>query len=150
MGAPTDAPPGSTGPPDRQTLRLIERTLASESLVDRTAFNPDATDPQFLRISLDAESYGPAIQAARLDVRWFTSGDFAFHYVEGPDSANRWECRWDRHPNPHNTRLHFHEPPDGHNVSDLSLDSTHPLDVSFTVLGAIERRVTQSWESDEN
>ena len=42
MAPPTeDSAPGSTGPPDRQTLRLLERQLISDSLVAETAFDPD-------------------------------------------------------------------------------------------------------------
>lgn len=36
---------GSTGPPDRRTLRLLERHLASDSLVAETTFNPDPYEP---------------------------------------------------------------------------------------------------------
>jgi len=27
--------------------------------------------------------------------------------TSNPRDGDNWECRWDRHPNPHNTRLHF-------------------------------------------
>lgn len=29
--------------------------------------------------------------------------DFSVHYVEEHEDGGRWECRWDRHPNTHNT-----------------------------------------------
>nr|WP_223270938.1 MULTISPECIES: hypothetical protein [Halomicrobium] len=80
-----------------------------------------------------------------LDVRWFVSGDFSFHYNETHDSG-RWECRWDRHPNEHNARLHFHRPPDGNAVETLSLEDTHPLDLYSIVLGAVEERIDHLWE----
>lgn len=81
----------------------------------------------------------------RLTIRWFTTGDFSFHYVETRTTGSGWECRWDRHPNPHNTRVHFHRPPDAATVEDLSLPE-HPIAVSSTVLGAIDRRIASAWE----
>lgn len=43
---------------------------------------------------------------ARLDVTWYASGAYRFHYV---DETINW--RFDRHPNPHSPEKHFHEPP---------------------------------------
>nr|WP_254546283.1 hypothetical protein [Halomarina sp. BND7] len=143
-----DEPP-TTGPPDRQTLRLLERRLADEPLVETTAFDPDAYEPQLLRARLDAARYPSTVEAARLDVRWFTSGDFSVQYVETAANGVRWTCRWDRHPNSHDPRLHFHRPPDGTSVEGLSLESVHPLDVLSTVLAAVERRVAQRWDAGE-
>ncbi|MFD1644392.1 hypothetical protein [Haloarchaeobius litoreus] len=133
----------TTGPPDRETLRLLERHLASDSLVVKTAFDPDRFEPRLLRVALDADQYPAAVETARLDVRWFTTGDFSIHYVE---DQGRWECRWDRHPNGHNTRLYFHLPPNGAEITDLSLSSLHPLDLYSTVLTAIEARIETLWD----
>lgn len=136
--------PGSTGPPDRQTLRLLERILADKPVVATTEYEPDSYEPHLLRALLDAGRYPSTVEAARLDIRWFTSGDFSIHYTEtSPDE--RWECRWDRHPNPHNTRLHFHQPPKADEIEALTLSSVHPLDVIATVLAAVEQRITQQW-----
>ena len=142
---PDDSAPPSTGPSDRQTLRLLERHLTSDSLVAATAFQPDSYEPQQLCAHLDAERYPDGVTAARLDIRWFTTGDFSFHYVEELQDGGRWECRWDRHPNAHNARLHFHEPLSATESSDLDLSSLHPLDVYSTVLTAIERRIETRW-----
>jgi hypothetical protein len=146
MSPPSEDPTtGSTGPSDRQTLRLLERHLASDSLVAETGFEPDSYEPQLLQSLLDAGQYPDSVTAARLDIRWFTTGDFSIHYVETRGETDSWECRWDRHPNMHNTRLHFHEPPTGADVSDLDLSSVHPLDVYSTVLDAIEQRIKSLW-----
>lgn len=144
---PEDSAPRSTGPPDRQTLRLLERHFTSEPLVAETAFDPDSYEPRLLRGRLDAERYPDSILAARLDVRWFTTGDFSVHYVETRQDRGYWECRWDRHPNTHTTRLHFHEPPSATEVTDLELPSLHPLEVYSTVLSAIENRIETLWSS---
>lgn len=145
MSPPSD-PAGSTGPPDRQTLRLLERHLASEALVVDTSFTPTPHEPRLLHVDFDTAAYPESVTAARLDVRWFTTGDFSLHYIETGTDGPHWECRWDRHPNSHNTRVHFHHPPDGNEVTDLSLASHHPLDVYATVLDAIEHRLNAQWD----
>ena len=145
---PADDSPPSTGPPDRQTLRLLERTLAREPLVAATAFEPDTYESRLLVVDLDGTQYPSTTDAVRLDVRWFASGDFSFHYLEERHAGECWECRWDRHPNAHDSRLHFHRPPDATAVEDLSLQSLHPLDVSATVVTALEGRLEAIWASD--
>ncbi|WP_254824846.1 hypothetical protein [Haloglomus halophilum] len=137
----------STGPPDRQTLRLLERHLAADSLVAETAFDPDSYEPNLLRGLVDVSGYPESIASARLDIRWFTTGDFSIHYIEEHEDGTRWECRWDRHPNPHNSRVHFHEPPSATKIADLEFSSVHPLEVYSTVLTAIEHRIETLWAS---
>jgi len=144
---PEDQTSHSTGPPDRQTLRLLERHLSSDSLITETMFDPDSYEPRLLRGLLDAGRYPESVNVARLDIRWFTTGDFSVHYVEDHEDGERWECRWDRHPNTHNTRLHFHKPPTATKITDLELPSLHPLEVYSTVLTAIEQRVETLWSS---
>lgn len=150
MGDPPDDSIGSTGPIDRQTLRLLERQLSSDPLVAQTTFNPDPYEPRLLRAALATEQHPDSIAGARIDVRWFTTGDFSFHYVEERQEDGQWECRWDRHPNPHTTRLHFHEPPVATEVTELELASTHPLEMYSTVLGAIEERLESVWDSERD
>ncbi|WP_440772102.1 hypothetical protein [Natronorubrum sp. DTA28] len=146
MGGPSDDGSRSTGPPDRQTLRLLERRLADDPVVSRTAFRPGSDEPRVLEGYIDTEPYPPSIDTARLDVRWFTTGDFTVHYVETTTTDDRWECRWDRHPNAHNSRLHFHSPPDGTDGVDIELPSTHPIDVISTVVVAVEDRIERLWD----
>jgi hypothetical protein len=130
---------------DRQALRLLERHLSSDSLVVETVFGPDSSGPRLLRALLDAGRYPNTVTSARLDFRWFVTGDFSVHYIEEHADDDRWECRWDRHPNTHTTRLHFHQPPAATGITDLDLPSLHPLDVYATVLTAVERRIETLW-----
>ncbi len=146
MEGSSDDGPTSTGPPDRRTLRVLERRLADDPFVSRTAFRPGSDEPRVLEGYIDTEPYPPSIDTARLDVRWFTTGDFTVHYVETTATDDHWECRWDRHPNVHNARLHFHRPPDGTDVADLELPSRHPIDVISMVLAAVEDRIEQLWD----
>lgn len=148
MTPPTDNGPASTGPPDRQTLQLLDGILTDEPLVASIEFEPDSYEPRILRILCDERRYPSTIETARLDIRWFESGDFSIHYVETM-AADHWECRWDRHPNPHNARLHFHQPPTGEVITDLPWSSLHPIDVVSTVVSAIEQRIEQQWSADD-
>jgi len=145
MSPPTeDSGTDSTGPPDRQTLRLLERQLASDSLVAETVFEPDPYEPRLLRALLTSGQYPESVTEARVDIRWFTTDDFSIHYLESRD-GDLWECRWDRHPNTHNTRLHFHEPPTSNDITDLEFSSLHPLDIYSTVFDAVEQRIESLW-----
>jgi len=119
--------------------------LASDQLVVETAFEPGPYEPRLLQAVLDAGQYPESIATARVDVRWFTTGDFSMHYIERQTAGETWECRWDRHPNPHSDRAHFQEPPAGADTTDLELSSLHPLEVYSTVFTAIERRVESLW-----
>ena len=142
---PADNESGTTGPPDRQTLRLLEQQLATDSLVSETRYDPDAYEPRLLSVLLAPDQYPDSVAVARLDIRWFTTGDFSIHYVEEHKTDDVWECRWDRHPNRHNSRLHFHQPPDAAEITDLSLPSLHPLEVYSTVFAALEARIEDLW-----
>lgn len=142
---PEDSGPNSTGPPGRQTLQLLERQLASDPLIEKTEFDPNSNEPRLLHAQLTVGRYPASVTAVRLDIRWFTTGDFSLHYIEEHNDDEHWECRWDRHPNTHNTRLHFHEPPSAAEITDLELPSLHPLEVYSTVLDAIEQRVERLW-----
>ena len=145
--SPSGEPP-STGPPDRQTLRLVESILIDEPLIATTEYEPDSYEPRILHALCEESRYPATVETARLDIRWFTSGDFSLYYVETM-AADRWECRWDRHSNPHNARLHFHQPMGGDEIIDLTWTSLHPIDVLSTVIAAIDQRIDHHWSPEE-
>lgn len=146
MNPSSDSPPGSTGPPDRQTLQLLERHLSTDPFVADTDSEPDVYEPRLLRVLLDTDLSPESVVDARLDIRWFETEDFSIHYVERT-VEDQFECRWERHPNDHNARVHFHHPPNCEKVTDLSLPSLHPLDLYSTVHDALEQRLETQWES---
>jgi hypothetical protein len=123
----------------------LGQQLTTDPLVVDTWFDPDSYELRLFTAILDIEQYPDVVATARVDIRWFTTGDFSVHYVETRGDNTHWECRWDRHLNPHNTRLHFYEPPAGKGISDLDLPSDHPLDVCSTVFEAIEQRIEALW-----
>ncbi len=98
-----------------------------------------------LRVELSGDYY-PTEVSARFEIRWYRNDDFTFHYQEERrDSA--WKCRWDRHPNAHNSRDHFHPPPA---ASRTDAENAHwpddHRDVSRLVLDRLEERIEALWE----
>jgi len=93
-----------------------------------------------------ATSYYPAsVDEATLTVRWYTNDDFKLHYRE-QHADHTWECRWDRHPNPHNTRDHFHPPPTAPTPGDDDSWPTDHRDVLRLVLDEVEDRIAALWD----
>jgi len=99
-------------------------------------------------LRLRAESsreYYPGEVSVRLEIRWYRNDDFDVQYREQRrDSA--WKCRWDRHPNAHNSRDHFHPPPDAGrtDAEDAQWPSDH-RDVIGVVFDRIENRIETLW-----
>lgn len=133
--------PDSSGPLDIASLEVIANRAQPHPLVDDWSFQPDALSPRRLELHLDHRQYPPAVDAARLDVRWFVGGDYSFHYLE-TRGKTVWQCRWDRHPKPDGPIAHVHPPPDAAaDVEPSGIDETHHLGVCFRVLDWIAERV---------
>lgn len=137
----------ASGPIDVATLRSVQRDLAEMPGVASASFEPSAEDPRQVWATLDSHRYPDRVRGARLDVRWFANGDFSVHYVERHDDGSTWQCRWDRHENPHDDRLHFHRPPDCERTTSLDL-SPHVRDVLPTVLQWVEERQAVLWTDE--
>ena len=87
-------------------MRRLRDLFESEEPLVETADFDSVLDPQELRIEY-ADGIGDA-DWCRLDVTWYKSGAYRFHYVD--EAGVNW--RFDRHPNPHSPENHFHRPPD--------------------------------------
>lgn len=97
-----------------------------------------------LRVDISDEYY-PSEVAARLEIRWYRNDDFTIHYREDREESV-FQCRWDRHPNPHNSRSHFHPPP-ATSQTDAE-DAQWPMDhrdVIGLVLDRLEERIDTLW-----
>ena len=143
MGPPTG--PGSPAPIDRPILELLRSRLRAADFVSQAVVT-DAGGHLELRVTVADSYYPETVERARLSVRWYTNDDFKIHYRE-THANGAWECRWDRHPNPHNTRAHFHPPPAAATPGD---DASWPEDhraVLSVVLKAIEARIRELWSS---
>ncbi|SIR73859.1 hypothetical protein SAMN05421858_3533 [Haladaptatus litoreus] len=100
---------GSPAPIDRPILEFLQTRLIATQQVEQAVIT-DVNGHLELRVTFAQPYYPVLVDKATLAVRWYTNDDFKIHYREvHADSA--WECRWDRHRNPHNTRDHFHPPP---------------------------------------
>jgi hypothetical protein len=88
---------------------------------------------------------GTAISAsARFEIRWYRNDDFTFHYRESRQERT-WECRWDRHPNTHNSRDHFHPPAASHTGAEDAQWPADHRDVCSVVLDRVEERIEMLW-----
>lgn len=97
-----------------------------------------------LRATLSGDYY-PGETTATLTVRWFRNDDFGVHYRE-QRADGRWECRWDRHPNTHNDRDHYHPPPDALTPGEDDAWPTDYRDVLGLVIDEIESRIETLWD----
>lgn len=88
--------------------------------------------------------YPVAVERAVLSIRWYTNDDFKIQYREVRDAD--WQCRWDRHPNPHNTREHFHPPPTAETPGEDAAWPDDYREVLRLVLDEIERRIDDIWD----
>lgn len=143
-------PPAADGkspaPIDRPILEFLEPRLRATRQVTQATIT-DASGHLALRVTLDPSYYPPTLNEATLTVRWYTNDDFKIHYRESyPDGG--WACRWDRHPNPHNTRAHFHPPPTAATPGEDAAWPPDYRDVLQLVLEEIEARIHDVWSEE--
>lgn len=130
VGIPEAELDGDIGRPDVEVMIDIrDLFIAEEPLVTNYAWN-DPIDKRALRIEF---STGIDAEWSRLDITWYTSGAYSFHYVDENDQ--HW--RFDRHPNPHSAEKHFHEPPG----ADVAVTSC----ISVVAPGLVARAVLKLW-----
>lgn len=133
----------SPAPIDRQILEYLRDRLETTAQVADATIT-DAEGHLALRVQFSNGYYPMDVEQATLLVRWYTNDDYKIHYRE-IHRDSEWECRWDRHPNPHNTRDHFHLPPDAPTPGN---DADWPADyrqVLTLVLDEIEARIQELW-----
>jgi hypothetical protein len=142
---PDDETPGKTGPIDAEVLRRIARRLKTSARFSTVVFRPGSA-PNAVVADYDTGYFPSAVDRASLRIRWFETDDFSVHYSEQYQDGTKWECRWDRHPNDHNSRAHFHPPPD---AVTPGRDAAYPVDwrdVLTRVLTELDERVQSLWE----
>ncbi|WP_420871419.1 hypothetical protein [Halomicrobium salinisoli] len=138
---------GSPAPIDRPILEFLQARLDATQQVERAAITDDEGHLE-LRVEIAPAYYPVTVEEGTLTVRWYATDDFKIHYRE-VHAGDTWECRWDRHPNPHNAREHYHPPPDaGTPGEDTSWPSDH-RDVLSLVLDEIEERIATLWNGDD-
>ena len=133
------------GPVDFDVLDRIGARLSGSSRFERVSFRP-AVAPNSVLATYDTGYLPAAIEVARLRVIWFETDDFHVHYSEQYSSGEQWECRWDRHPNAHNTRAHFHPPPDAATPGEDTEYATDWRELLSTVLTELDDRIEGFWD----
>lgn len=141
--APPTGSGGSPAPIDRPILEFLQDRLDTTPQVNRTQIT-DSEGHLELRVQLSNTYYPESIKEATFTVRWYTNDDFKIHYREVSTEGD-WECRWDRHPNPHNSREHFHPPPDAVTPGDDASWPTHHHAVVRLILDRLEERIEDLW-----
>ena len=140
----TLADPPSTGPIDAEILDRITAHLTRSSRFDDVHARPPNA-PNAVVADYDLGYFPGGITRAYLRIRWFETDDFSIHYSEQYRAGESWECRWDRHPNDHNTRDHLHPPPDAPTPGE---DNDYPDEwraVLATVLTRLDERIEAFW-----
>lgn len=141
---PEDGSP-SRGPVDAEILDRIGAHLARSARFDDVQARPPYA-PSAVVADYDLGYFPGGVARASLRIRWFETDDFSVHYSEQYRTNESWECRWDRHPNDHNTREHFHPPPD---ASTPGEDEGYPDDwreVVAMVLSRLDDRIDAFWD----
>jgi len=133
----------SPAPIDRPILERLRSRFTGSRLFESVEIVEEGN--LHLRIELSGDYY-PGSVSAHIEIRWYRNDDFNFHYQEVHEDST-WLCRWDRHPNTHNSREHFHPPPDASrtDAADTQWPADH-RDVSQLVLDRIEERIETLWE----
>ena len=143
MGAPTRNG-GRPAPIDRPIIEFLQMSLDRVQQVERATISDDSGHFE-LSVLFGSLYYPAPIDNTTLSIQWYTNDDFKIHYrVVHLDRA--WECRWDRHPNPHNTRDHFHPSPTAPTPGDDASWPADYRDVLTLVLDEVEQRITALWD----
>lgn len=135
------------GPIDEDALKLIQELAWSHQLVAHAEIVKDEGGRQVLHIALDMDRYPPNVERVTIRVTWRATDDYSFHYREVWTTNNAWECRWDRHPHPHNAaREHFHEPPTAQEepITDR-VAHLEPRFLFIRTMATTRERIDQLW-----
>lgn len=134
-----------TAPVDFDLLDRIRLRLRDSQRFERVDWRPEYA-PRSVVFHYDLGYFPSLVESAHLKVCWRENGDFHLHFEEQYDDGRRWACRWDRHPNDHNARDHYHRPPDADEPCD---DESYPddwRDVLAYVLREIDAHVEAFWD----
>ncbi|MBX0296564.1 hypothetical protein [Haloarcula nitratireducens] len=135
---------GIPAPIDRPILEFHQTRIQATGQVSHAAIT-DTRGHLELQVVFASSYYPASVDDATLTVHWYTNDDFTIHYQE-VHSEHTWKCRWDQHPNPHNTRDHFHPPPTAPTPGDDDSWPTDHRDVLQLILDEVEDRIAALWD----
>lgn len=136
-----DDSPGQA-PIDRAVLEQLRSQFIRSQMFHSAEIRSDRN--LHLRVEL-SQRYYPGETTASFEIRWYRNDDFNVHYQE-TRSESVWRCRWDRHPNGHNSRSHFHPPPDASrtDAEDAQFPTDH-REVFNLILDYVIERIETLW-----
>lgn len=140
-GIPPEERTADLGAPDVTTMRHLRDFFVREEPLVETAGFDSVLDPQEIRLE-----YTDGIATAewcRLDITWYKSGAYRFHYTD--ETGVNW--RFDRHPNPHSPAKHFHEPPNA--PAETATRSCIRVEEPGLVARAVAKLWRRAYEQDE-
>ncbi len=140
---PNDHPSEPTPRIDTPLLRDIRDRLRNVDHFESVEITA-AEGQKRLNAVFDPSISPPAVKERFLDIRWYTNDDFRIHYQENWNN-HRWMQRWDRHPNEHNDREHFHPPPDASTPGNNQTWPRDYRDVMSQVISSLNERTSELW-----
>lgn len=97
--------------------------------------------PNKVVIELEADYYPDEVRQILVEFEVLVNGDFFVVYREVREQQrDDYQCRWDRHENDHNSRDHFHEPPDCKEAVNPDDFPKYPFEMTELVLEFVESR----------
>jgi len=129
---------------DRSVLEQMRSQFTGSRMVESAEIV--AKDNLYLHVDF-SDNYYPGEVSARFEIRWYRNEDFNIHYQE-THKDDTWKCRWDRHPNTHNERAHFHPPPAASRIEseDAEWPNDH-RDVCQIVVECVRNRIETLWDA---
>ena len=128
---------------DFDVLDDMQTYLARSDRFEDVEWRPEYA-PDSLVCIYDSGLYPVSVEEAFLQITWFRNDDFNVHYQENWAESNEKKCRWDRYPNDHNTRDHYHPLPNA--ATPGQDDSRNWKDVVSRVLREVDGRIEAFWE----
>jgi hypothetical protein len=136
--------PQDSAPVDFDVLDDMRKYLARSERFDDVEFRPEYA-PDSLVCVYERGYYPPTIEEAFLQITWYKNDDFNVHYQEHWADGKERKCRWDRHPNDHNARDHYHPLPDAATPGEDRSYSRNWKDVLARVLTVVDGRIEAFW-----
>ena len=135
-----------SAPVDFELLRTVHSRLHNTERFQAVELRPNYA-PNSVFLCYDLGYFPQEVEDAFLQVRWYMNDDFNLHYEERYTDGDVWKCRWDRHPNEHNAREHFHPPPDASKPGKDTAFSEDWRDVISYVLEEIDEHIEGFWRN---
>lgn len=131
---------------DDRVMRDVADEWRGLELVTGIAVRP-RNKPNKVVVDLEADYYPEQVREVFVEFEVHANGDFFVTYREEWERrSDDYQCRWDRHDNDHNSRDHYHEPPDCENAVDRDDFPKYPFEMTELVLEFVERRWATAFE----